>query len=291
MTHALTEKAMVMNLSIGLWQGYRLDKDASRKVTEDAGAAADAARVNKHLIPKEALAPIITAQNQIRTHFYTNTLPWRDNGDRLMTRKLFTTFIPAHEQLVTAFQSEVDDFLTDGYPSAIAKAEFRMGGMFKRDDYPAVGELKRKFYANLDIDAITTANDFRVQIDEEHANKVRATMEASIEARLQTAVGDVWKRMADAVGYFKTRMDDPNAVFRDSTIKNITDLLDQVPGLNVLDDPDIELVRKSIASALGGIDAKEIRKDPAHRADLAGEAGKIMDTMAGFMKAFGAGDS
>ena len=94
MTHALTQKAMVMNLSIGIWQGYRLDKDASRKVTEDAGAMSDAARVNKHLVPKESLAAIVTAQNTIRTHFYSNTLPWRDNGDRLMTRKLFMTFIP-----------------------------------------------------------------------------------------------------------------------------------------------------------------------------------------------------
>ena len=58
--HALTERAMVMTLSISRWQGHRLDKEASRKVTSEAGAAADAARVNKHLVPKEALAPIVT---------------------------------------------------------------------------------------------------------------------------------------------------------------------------------------------------------------------------------------
>lgn len=67
--HALTERAMVMNLSISVWQGYRLDKEASRKVVEEAGAHKDAARVNKHLVPKEALAPVITALGNIRTHF------------------------------------------------------------------------------------------------------------------------------------------------------------------------------------------------------------------------------
>lgn len=289
--HALTQKAMVMNLSIGIWQGYRLDRDASRKVTEDAGAASDAARVNKHLIPKTALAVIVTAQNAIRTHFYSNTLPWRDNGDRLMTRKLFTTFIPEHEALKQAFEAEVQKFLDEDYPSAIAQAEFRMGAMFKRDDYPAVSELRRKFYANLDIDAITTANDFRVEIDEEHADRVRASMEAAAESRLQSAMADVWKRMAETVGYFQTRMADPTAVFRDTTVTNIAEMLDLVPGLNVLDDPQIEQVRAAIAKSLGGIDAKEIRKDPALRAELAGEAGKIMSTMEGFMKAFGAGNA
>jgi hypothetical protein len=290
MSAPLTDRAMIVNLSIGIWQGYRLDRDASKRVTEEAGAAADAARVNKHLVPKDALAKIVTAQNAIRTHFYTKTLPWRDNGDRVLTKKLFLTFIPEHERLVTDFNAEVEAFLAEGYPSAIAKAEFRMGAMFDRADYPAVGELRRRFYANLDIDAITTANDFRVEIDQEHLDKVRSSMEAAAETRLRAATADIWRRMAEAVGYFQARMADPKAVFRDTTVTNIADMLDQVPGLNVLDDPDIERVRATIAKAFGTVDAKEIRKDPAHRAELAGEAGKIMDTMAGFMKAFGAGN-
>lgn len=291
MTHALVEKAMVMNLSIGVWQGYRLDREASREVTERAGADADAARVNKHLIPKEALKPIVTAQNVIRTHFYANTLPWRDNGDRLMTRALFTKFIEAHEGLVTAFKDEVEKFLATGYPSAIEKAEFRMGAMFDRDDYPAESVLRRKFYADLDIAPISTANDFRVTIDQDHAEKVRASIEAATEQRMRAATADVWRRMAETVGYFQERMAKPDAVFRDSTVTNIGDLLDLIPGLNVLDDPNIETVRVQIAKAFGNLDAKDIRKDPDHRAQLADEAKEIVDKMAGFMRAFGAGDA
>jgi hypothetical protein len=289
MSHLLTEKAMVMNFSSGIWQGYRLDRDASRKVTDDAGAAADAARVNKHLIPKESLAPIVTAQGAIRAHFYANTLPWRDNGDRLMPRVQYLKFIPEHERLVGIFNMEVEDFLTGGYPSAIEKAEFRMGAMFKREDYPAVSELRRKFYANLDVDAVTDVNDFRVALDAQNLEKIRATITASAETRLQAAMADVWKRMAETVSYFQQRMADPTAVFRDTTVTNISDMLDLVPGLNVLDDPQIEQVRKMIAESLGGVDAKSIRKDGALRSQLAGEAGKIMSTMESFMRAFGAG--
>ena len=289
-THALTERAMVANLRISQWKGYRLDKEASRKVTSDNGADADAARVNKHLVPKELLAPVETAANCVRAHFYDNSLPWRDNGDRLITRKLYASFIEVHEKLVAEFNDAVTKFLDDDYPVAIAKAEFRMGDLFKRDDYPHVNELRHRFRIGLDFDAVTTSNDFRVQIDQEHVDRVKASMEAAAEARVQTAMQDVWKRMADTVGYFHTRMADPKAVFRDSTISNITDLLDRVPGLNVLDDPDIEAVRKHIADSLGGIEADEIRKDPELREELAGEAKQIVDKMEGFMRAFGAGD-
>lgn len=288
MSHALTERAMVANLSIGIWQGYRLDKEASAKVTAEAGAKSDAARVNKHLVPKEALAPVVTASGAVRTHFYAKTLPWRDNGDRILTRQMYMEFIQAHEALVAEFHAAVDHFLDVDYPKAIDQAEFRMGDLFCRADYPAVGELRHRFYANLDIDAVTTSNDFRVAIDQDHVDRVKASMEQAAEQRLQAAMADVWKRMGTAISYFQQRMADPKAVFRDTTVDNVAELIDLIPGLNVLDDPDIEAVRQMIADKLGGIEAKDIRKDPELREELAGEAKAIMDKMAGFAKAFGA---
>lgn len=287
-THALTDRAMVMNLNIGVWQGYRLDKQASAEITAAKGANADAARVNKHLVPKELLRPIVTARNTIRVHFYENTLPWRDNGDRLMTRKLYMKFIQEHSELVTEFRDAVEQFLAEDYATAIEQAAFRMGELFNRDDYPPVSELRRRFYINLDIDAITTADDFRVEIDAEHVERVKASMEAAAESRVHAALQDVWRRMAETIGYFHQRMDDPKAVFRDSTVDNIAELIDLIPGLNVLDDPAIEEVRQMIDKRLTGIDANDIRKDPAFREELADEAKQIMTKVEGFMKAFGA---
>lgn len=288
--HALTDRAMVMNLSIGVWKGYRLDRAASAKVTEQAGAKADAARVNKHIVPKESIAPIVTAQGAIRSHFYDNTLPWRDNGDRLITRKLYLPFIETHEALATEFRAEVDKFLSDAYPSAIEQAAFRMGELFNRDDYPSASELRRKFYVNLEPEAISTSNDFRVQLDQEHVDRVKAAMETAAEKRVHAAMSDVWRRIAEAVGYLHQRMDDPDAVFRSTTLSNVAELYELIPGLNVLDDPAIEEIRQMIGKSLTGIDPEAVRKDGALRAEVAGEAKQIIDKMQGFMKAFGAGD-
>lgn len=289
--HALTERAMVMTLSISRWQGHRLDKEASRQVTESNGADADAARVNKHLVPKETLAPIVTAANTVRDHFYSNTLPWRDNGGRLMTRKLYMPFIEKHEKLVADFDEAVRVFLESKYPTAIEKAAFRMGDLFKRDDYPSVSELRHRFRIGLDIEALATSNDFRVQIDADHVEKVKQQIEEAALRRVQQAQADVWKRLMEKVSYFADRMSDPDAVFRDSTVGNIEELVELIPGLNVLDDPDIETIRLQVQAKLAGHDAKDIRKDPALREELAGEAKEIVDKMAGFMRAFGAGNA
>lgn len=282
---SIATKAMVLNLQIGIWQGYRLDKEASRKVTEEANANADAARVNKHLVPKEALKPVVSAANAVRSHFYEKTLPWKDNGDRLLTRALFTSFIETHEQLVGAFEDAVDDFLKTAYPAARDQAEFRMGDLFKPDDYPSPLSLRHRFYINMDIDAVTEAGDFRVTMDQDQLDSVRASMEKALQDRMGKAMRDVWERLADTLGHFANKMGSED-VFRDSTVRNLEEIVDLLPGLNVLDDPDLEAIRADIHAKLIGYEPKDLRKDPATRSAAAKEAAEIMERMSGFMNAF-----
>ena len=60
----IREDCMTLDLTMGVWLGYRLDKEASRQVTDNANAEADAARVNKHLVPKAALAKVVTSDRK-----------------------------------------------------------------------------------------------------------------------------------------------------------------------------------------------------------------------------------
>lgn len=289
---SITTKAMVLNLTINLWKGYRLDKDASKKVADDANADSDAARVNKHLIPKAALAPIVTAAGAVRTHFYQHTLPWKDNGDRLLTRTMYMKFIQDHQDLADKFDDEVDTFIKKTYPAAVEQAGFRMGALFNPDDYPRPDELRRRFSVTLDIDAVTEAGDFRVQMDKAEIANVRGQMEEAMEKRIAGAMRDVWGRLLDVVSHFHTKMvsttaaGDP-AIFRDSTVTNITTLLEILPGLNVLDDPELEKMRLQVEQTIAGYEPSELRQLPEVRSAAAKEADEIMASMRAYMNAMG----
>lgn len=283
---SIVKDCMIVNLQVGLWLGYRLDKSASAKVTQEAHAAEDAARVNKHIIPKDTLKPIITAAGAIRTHFYDKTLPWKDNGDRLLTRKMYTKFIEAHSLLVADFNEAVDEFLQVTYLRARDQAEFRMGNLFNPGDYPSSLTLKRKFYVNLDIDAVTTSNDFRVQLNQQELDTVKKSMEDALQQRVSRVMVDLWKRVAETLGHFTAKMSS-DEIFRDSTVKNLEEIVEMLPDLNILNDPELEQIRLDIKRSLTGFDPKDLRKNDTVRKQVAGEAKRIMDTMAGFMNAFG----
>lgn len=272
----IAETCMILNLRVGHWQGYRLDKEATARVTREADAADDAARVNKHLVPKDALKPIVSAISSIRLHYYDKTLPWRDNGDRLLPRKLYQEFIVEHSKLVEGFDKEVANFLRFTYPQAVDRAAFRMGHLFKPDDYPHPEEIRRKFYVELDIDSVSQAHDFRLQQDGD-----------AMQKRVGKAMRGVWERLAETLNHFATKMGDEDAVFRDTTVTNLRNLVAMLPALNVLNDPDLDQIREDIERRLVSYEPNELRKKPDIRSAAAIEAAEIMDQMKGFMTAFG----
>ncbi len=283
---SITTQAMTVNLQISMWTGHRLDKDASMRVTNDANAEQDAARVNKHLIPKETLKPIHQAVTALRLHFYEKTLPWKDNGERLLPRKMYVEFLQRHHELTQAYDAAVETFLTQTYPSARDQAAFRMGALFKSDDYPTTAQLRRKFGVTLTIDAVAEASDFRVIMDADQAQKIRGDMTQQLQQRIGRAMQDVWQRLADTLGHFAEKMNS-DAIFRDSTVKNLEELVEVLPGLNVLDDPHLDEILEQVKQAiLPTADPAQIRKTPALRQQLGADAQAIINNMSAFMAAF-----
>lgn len=282
---SIAENTMTVNLTVGIWQGHRLDKAASKQVTDSNGADADAARVSKHLIPKEYLKDIVTAAGQVRAHFYQKTLPWKDNGDRLLTRKLYAQFVEEHSEMAKAFKDAVADFLNRTYPAAKARAEFRMGSLFNANDYPTADQLRHRFYVALDIDAVTEAGDFRVQLDGAEAAAIRARIETATTQRLGAAMRDVWERLAETLGHFADKMAG-NAIFRDTTVSNLLELVELLPGLNLLDDPNLDQIYRDLNDTLRGVTPKDLRKSPEVRTAAADETKRILEEMKGFMGAF-----
>jgi hypothetical protein len=282
---SITSNCMTVNLHIGVWSGHRLDKVATQNLLEDANAEEDAATVNKHLLDKKVRAPITTAIINLRAHVYNSTMPWKDNGDRLLTRKRYMPFIERYEQLEREFYDAVEHLLTKDYLSVRERAEFRMGAMFDPSDYPPIELLRPKFYARLVIDAVTEAGDFRV--DQDQLTAIRNDITSSMQSRITGAVGDLWGRLSKSLQHFADRME-PDARFKETTLTNLIEIAELIPDLNFTADPALDRIAAEIRQVTLGVTAKDLRQNPDVRASVSAEAKRIIEDMSGFMKAFGA---
>lgn len=280
---SITENCMIANMSIGVWLGNRLDKAASQALNDEANAEADVARVNKFLVPRTALRPVQQAATQLRTFFYDRTLPWKDNGDRVLLRRGFDTFIRETERLKAAFDCAVGTFLGTTYPEELERAQFRMGKLWNPDDYPMADQLARKFYARLDLDAVTEAKDFRVKLANEHVEAIQQQIERAMEERIQRAMADVWGRVVQALTHYANKMSNEDEIFKDSTVNNLMEIAALIPALNLTNDAVLESVRIKIEQALGNIEPKDLRKHSDVREAAAKDAFAILSEMSPYV--------
>lgn len=258
MTIDITANAMIITVNLGVWTGFKLDREAGVAAARDAGAGdANAFRVNKLLVAKELLDPIATDRNAIRTHVMDRTSPWDDNGGRLLARKMYQKFIDEHAPLEQSFFDKVNAFIP-AYASGRQQAEFRLGSRFNPADYPHPDEIREKFYCRIEIKPVPRADDFRVTLGAD-TDGIRTQIEQAYAERIQAAQADVWERIEKCVTHFAGRMaaqlEEPEegkrrAPLHQSTIDNLAHLVGALPALNICGDPNIKALGKRLLGLL-----------------------------------------
>jgi hypothetical protein len=268
--------SMLVEFNASVWTARKLDKKTTDEVVTSKNAAAkDAARVNKHLLAgRNELDVINTYVGSVRTYVYENTMPWSDSGIRLLPTASFLTFSQRMADSEQTFFSYVEDFIRV-YPSLITAQAMALGDMFKRDDYPDVSEIERKFNFRLNFMPVPRAGDFRVDVGNDAQKELQEKLAKLADERVEAAMADVRERlkthlmrMQDRLGYDNVDGDRKTRKFHDSLVTGALELCDMVKHLNIINDTTLDQARVGLVQALQGVDAKELRTNEAVRDDV-----------------------
>jgi len=285
----LADRAMLVSVNITQWAGRKLDRDATNAAQAAFQAESDSGRFNKLLIGAAALAPIAKIAGKARNETYYMTAPWLDDGARILPAALFERYSATMQKLRADFESSVAAFVL-AYPGLIEESRARLGGMFAESDYPAAGEIGKRFSFAIRYLPIPSAGDFRVDVP--GADRIRADIAESQAAVMQAAHKATFARVIDAVEHMAEKLaayvpggENGRAqhVFRDSLVDNLRDLVDLLPGLNLSESAAMENLRKLVDSHLCRHDAETLRIDPKARAETARAAGAIVSKMREFI--------
>ncbi len=281
---SLNDKAMLIYLNISFWTARKYDKRISQEI-EDQYNADEAGRYNKILIAKEHLSNIQKIISAARTFHYENTLPWNDNGGRLLPSANYFNYVKSIQSFKDNFEREVTNFLRV-YPNLKDEARQRLNGMFDEDDYPDVYILETKFNIKSIILPVPEADDFRVNLTDDEVEGVRTSIREQVEASTESAMKDLWKRLFKVVSHMSERLSDPENKFKNSLVENIEDLCELLPKLNITDDPGLAVAVNEIKAKLTKNDSQTLRDNDVIRNNTAFEAQKIMNKMRHYQIAF-----
>lgn len=278
----IARAAMLVSINIGLYTGRKQDTRTRDEVTASKGAkSAKAASVYKSLFADcKELDDIVKFQARARMRHYQATLPWSDDGLRLLPTKAFLQYTQDSDRDKQHFEMLVEAFLNK-YDTLVAAAAFQLGTLFDRDEYPPREKIAHKFYFKVNYTPLPTAGDFRLDIESEVQAKLVQEYEERIEQQVQAAQKDAWSRLFKVLERMQDRLklneDGTRPVFRDSLIDNAHEICEVLTHLNVTNDPELEKARVQLENALQGVNIKELRKEDGERRVLLHKVNAIVD--------------
>ena len=265
----ISSSAMLVDLSLSVWTGRKLDKTVSAEVDVSKNAKGRAGNYHKNLLAvSEKLAEIGKLSSSIRNWSYSQTSPWSDAGTRLLPSTLFFDYKAKLAEYEKMFSDKVVEFLAE-YDVLVSKSAFQLGDLFNREDYPLVDKVQSKFGMYYTFSPVPEAGDFRVDIGEAGMAELKQRYDDAFRYRIESSMKDVWERLHDALSKMSERFDYDGSgtkkIFRDSLVENAQELTGLLKHLNITGDMQMEAMRKRLEALLSGCDADSFREDEVLR--------------------------
>ena len=285
----LTWDAMLVSLRISAWSGRLYDREASDHVAAHHDASSSAGRYNKRLLPKAALAALNATMSETRIRHYSNTLAWDDKGSRLLTVANYERYTEIMDGLRERLVCQRARFVED-YDDHVEQARLDLGKLFRIAEYPSKEDLRDRFSIRYRITPVPDADHFIAKLASDDTERVKRDIERHIEEQLHDAVGDLYRRLAEAVERVSERLNEDGdgkpLVFRDTMISNIRDLVDVVPRLNIFGDQRLARLCEEVKDRIAGVEPDSLRPsrtfDTMVRDRVKRDADALMEQFAGY---------
>lgn len=272
-TFGIASSSLLVELSISCWTARKLDKKVGMEVDASKNTKVKAGNYHKHLLAgSPALDAVMKYAAQVRLWNNLNSMPWSDNGQRIVTAEhFFNGFKSQMDQHKDNFDELTASFLQQ-YPTLISAAAFQLGDLFDREEYPDVDAIAHKFRFHYAVSPVPTAGDFRIDINEQAKAELAAQYAEHFNQRIEGAMRDIWGRLHDCLLHMSDRLTDgqdgKRKVFHDTMLSNAHSLVELLGRLNVTNDQKLEDARVQLKKAINTVDTDDLKEHGDVRSEV-----------------------
>ena len=282
---SLDKRAMLVSLSISQWTARKFDRKVTNETNQRYAADADAGRWTKALVAKEAIAKIAAKSGALRLLFLKYSLPWTDEGSRVITVDVYQQFMKKVREIHGEWEPLVNEFCMN-YPTLIEEAKKTLNGMFNPEDYPTPDRIRSKFRFSCRVLPIPTAEDFRVEkgdLSQEDIDAIKREVTETSASVVTEATKELWDRLRARVKHAAETLSDKDANrWHGTLITNMKEDAEIAKKLNIANDPLLNQIAQEVLDQLADLDPDVLKKHPRVRSKAAQDAQAILNKMSAY---------
>lgn len=265
-------QSMLVSLHIKKWGISKKDEEVTKTATNQYGADASAGNFSKKLLPKKAVEDINKIATEARQLHLELTMPWKDDGRRLLPIGNYHDYRQRMNLLHQKFNDAVEEF-TANYGTYVAEARDTLGAMFKEGEYPEVDTLKTKYSFRYDVEPLPNGMDARLDIDETALAEFQKEVEDRTAQLINESYQSVLKETATALKEFGERLQnygtEESRVFKDALVINTQRIIESLKACNIFGNQEVAAIQAELEAVVGQYDPKTLRTDAAARKQAA----------------------
>jgi hypothetical protein len=273
---SISASAVLVDLNISIWTARKLDRKVSEEINVAKNTTTNAGNYSKNLLAgSTTLSDIQKFASGIRNWHATQTLPWSDNGTRMLPMANFMDYKNGLNIRIQTLEQMFNKFFTE-YPTLVGDAANKLGSLFDVSEYPDVEDIKAKFKCKYVFSPMPEAGDFRINAENQLKEELAQQYEQEKNDKVNEAMRDAWNRLHEALLHISERMEDVddgkgNKVhkqFRSTILDNPAELCSLLTKLNVTKDANLEEARKNLERAISNVDVDDLRESESARQEV-----------------------
>jgi hypothetical protein len=286
---SIKNHALLVSLTVNKPQMTQKDSKAT-KDAEDANNASGAGHYRKDLYPKSLVQPILTVESSARAYIESVTYMW-ERGEYMLPTAKFMEFT----ERIGKYQVEFDQCVTaffNNWSNVMTQAQTSQGELFDANAYPDLTDLKSDFRFRVNYRPVTDMSDFRVQMQNDELDSLRAEVEAATRESMNNMLRAPLERLKDVVQRLhevtgktdrevvnkKTGVTDTRPpIFRDSVVDNIMDEINLLHAFADVMPDNVLSIAKSIADTTPH--PQQLRDDPEKRKEVNVQTAALLDSI------------
>tara|TARA_R110002095_G_scaffold84066_2_gene72998 strand:+ start:3886 stop:4797 length:912 start_codon:yes stop_codon:yes gene_type:complete len=280
---SISSAAMTVDFNASVWTARKKDHRASAEITHANYADRGVANVTKNLLGDcDELKAVQKFAGNVRNMHYSMTMPWSDNGARLLTTAQYFKYNEVMTDLQNEFHRLVDEFLT-AYDKTIenaAELQVKLGAMWNADEYPTRAALEDKFGFRINYVPLPDSGDFRLDIGNEAMDQIKTQYEEHYTTAVNAAMKDIWQKLHDNLTTLARQLgvneEGKGNKLYDTVFDRALELTEMLGTCNVTGDSQMEAMRQRLEQAFHGLTIGRIKNSPTLREDKQKELAKAI---------------